>query len=178
MENKSKVWVFASVGRLDVSVKGQAILLQILKSDVWKERNWILNFYGSGPDEAYLRFLVKEWNLEGKVFFKGFVLNIRKEVWSDNHILLLPSYYEGMPLTLVEAMLCGRTAVVTDVGGNSELLTNGVDGFIANATNKKSFEIALEKAWNQRREWSTYGENAFFSAKNYIEKHSNNLYLY
>ena len=53
-----------------------------------------------------------------------------------------------MPLALVEAMLCGRTAVVTDVGGNAEWIEDGETGFVAEAATAKSFGAALkERGW-------------------------------
>jgi hypothetical protein len=62
---------------------------------------------GTGRNERGLRRLVDELKLTS-VDFAGFVDDI-KEVWSRNHVLVLPSRYEGMPLALVEAMLCGRS---------------------------------------------------------------------
>ena len=57
----------------------------------------------------------------------GFADDVRS-VWSDRQILVLASSGEGKPLALTEAMLCGRPAVVTDVGGNVELVTDCVTG--------------------------------------------------
>ncbi|MDE1193071.1 MAG: glycosyltransferase [Arachidicoccus sp.] len=48
--------------------------------------------------------------------------------WAD--VLLLPSNYEGLPLTVIEAMKYGVIPIVTDVGANSEVVVNGVNGYI------------------------------------------------
>ena len=61
------------------------------------------------------------------VHFRGHVNDIRA-IWEQNHLLVLPSRYEGLPLALVEAMWCGRPAVVTDVGGNAELCVGKRNG--------------------------------------------------
>lgn len=55
------------------------------------------------------------------VAFLGHVENV-EDVWAKHNALLLPSRFEGMPLVVVEAMLCGRPCIATDVGGNSELI--------------------------------------------------------
>jgi glycosyltransferase involved in cell wall biosynthesis len=78
-------------------------------------------------------------------------------IWSRNHLLVLPSRYEGLPLALIEAMWCGRPAVVTDVGGNAELLADNRTGFIARAATTESFEEALERAWQRCEEWREMG---------------------
>ncbi|MEI6523522.1 MAG: glycosyltransferase family 4 protein [Bacteroidota bacterium] len=147
---------FAVVARLDVYYKGQDMLIQTLASEVWKNRNWILNFYGSGPDIDYLEELILFYGLEKKVFLKGSSDDIR-EVWKSNHLLILPSFAEGTPLALIEAMHCGRTAVVTNVGGNAELIDDNVNGFIAESNNIKYLNHALNRAWDRRIEWADLG---------------------
>jgi glycosyltransferase involved in cell wall biosynthesis len=90
---------------------------------------------------------------------EGSASDIRR-VWSLNHILVMPSLNEGMPLSVVEAMLCGRPVVTTDVGGNTEWITDGEEGFIADGANTRSLDAALEAAWQRRDEWSAIGLKA------------------
>jgi glycosyltransferase involved in cell wall biosynthesis len=150
---------FAMVGNLRIIHKGQDIGLEVLSSGVWKERNWHLNIYGSGEDEMRLKELVAFLGLKNKVTFHGRVSNIR-ELWQHNHVLLMPSHMEGMPLAIVEAMICGRPSVVTDVGGHTEWIGEGVHGFIAEAPTVSSFGNALERAWKERDNWATIGKAA------------------
>jgi glycosyltransferase involved in cell wall biosynthesis len=98
--------------------------------------------------------------MTNRVNFYGYVNDIR-QVWANNHIQLMPSISEGTPLALQEAMLCGRTAVITDVGGNADLVgLNGERGFLANAPSIRSFSEAMEHAWLHRENWQTLGFNA------------------
>ncbi len=167
---KNETIQFASVGLLRAKVKGQAILIQCLSSDNWKKRDWHLNIYGKGEDLNYFKLLIHNFGLNDKVTFHGFTNDIRKDIWALNHILLMPSYYEGMPIALIEAMLCGRTAVVTYVGGNAEILSEEDTGFIAPGVNAGSFERALEKAWQNKQQWQQMGEKAFNAADAYFFK--------
>lgn len=158
---------FACVGTLLVSVKGQAMLLQLLSSEKWMNRDWVLNIYGNGPDRILLDRLIDSFGMRRKVILHGFSNDIRNDVWAKNHILLMPSYVEGMPISLIEAMLCGRTAVVTDVGGNRELIGETSAVYIAEAATIYSFDKALELAWNSRANWEAIGKKAFDVANNY-----------
>lgn len=146
----------AMVANLIAEHKGQDIALQILSASQWKDKNIHLNIYGSGRDENYLKQLIHELNITDKVSFYGRVNDIRS-LWAVNHILLMPSHMEGMPLALVEAMLCGRTAVVTDVGGNKEWIDDNINGFIAGSASVSSFEEALSRAFTRKEEWQQLG---------------------
>jgi glycosyltransferase involved in cell wall biosynthesis len=148
---------FALVGNLRIIHKGQDIVLNILGQQEWKERDWHLNIYGSGEDEKFLRNLVSALQLQERVSFHGKVEDIR-QLWADNHILLMPSLMEGMPLAVVEAMLCGRPCVATDVGGHAEWIEEGKQGWIA--PNPARFGEALEKAWNEKANWEQAGKMA------------------
>ncbi|MBM0741372.1 glycosyltransferase family 4 protein [Phormidium sp. CLA17] len=150
---------FACVARLETTYKGQDALFEVLSSPEWKERHWLCSLYGSGPDRAYLEALAKYYGISDRIQFAGHVNDIRS-VWAENHLLVLPSRSEGTPLALVESMLCGRPAVVTDVGGNAEWIQEGTTGFIAEAPTMRSLSAALERAWLAQDKWILMGETA------------------
>ncbi len=154
---------FAIVGNLRIVHKGQDIILDIFCEDKWKQRDWHLNLFGSGEDEEMLKRLIKTMGLEERVTFHGNVANLR-QVWARNHILLMPSRMEGMPLAMVEAMICGRPSVVTDVGGHTEWIEEGKEGWIAAQADKTSFADAMEKAWEQKDNWEKVGVQAHHKA--------------
>jgi len=138
----------ACVGRLDVISKAQDILLQVLALPHWLKRDVRLSLIGTGPHEKCLRAMVEQLRLTN-VHFAGQQKNI-EEVWSKHHALVLPSRFEGMPLVLVEAMLCGRPAIVTDVGGNVELVRDGVNGFVAKAPTVELLDETMNRFWDSR----------------------------
>lgn len=160
----------AMVGNLITVHKGQDIVLNILKQPTWQQRDWHLNIYGNGPDEALLKELCEANSLTSKVTFHGKVNDIRA-VWQKNHLLLMPSLMEGMPLAVVEAMLCGRPCVVTDVGGMVEWVEEEKSGFIANTPSVASFAMAMEKAWQHKGEWLDLGINAHNRAIELFDPH-------
>lgn len=70
--------------------------------------------------------------------------------------MILPSRAEGLPLSLVEAMMCGRPAIVTNVGGNAEVIEDRVTGFLA-APAEDDIDAALDAAWERRHELREMG---------------------
>jgi glycosyltransferase involved in cell wall biosynthesis len=149
----------ACVARLDPRSKGQDILLKVMALPEWRERPFSLSFYGQGPMEQNLRRLAQTLELEDRVHFCGHVNNIEK-LWETHHALVLPSRYEGLPLALVEAMLCHRMAIVTNVAGNAEVVDDEFTGFVAEAPTVRHLAQTLERAWNRREEWRQIGLEA------------------
>jgi len=151
-------WRLACVARLDPAAKGQDLLVRILARPEWRDLPVELNLFGTGPFELGLRRMAEMLRLNN-VHFRGHVNQIRA-IWEQNHMLVLPSRYEGLPLTLVEAMWCGRPAIVTDVGGNAELCVDNETGFVAPAATVWSFGDTLQRAWERRNEWGDMGQAA------------------
>lgn len=154
---------FAMVGMLLADHKGQDQMLDVLHSEKWKARDWHLNIYGAGPDGDYMKRLCTFYGLDNKVTFHGKVNDIRK-VWHENALLLMPSHQEGMPLAVVEAMVCGRPVLATDVGGHREWITDGENGFISPGVTVHSLAETMETAWLRRNDWRQMGEIAHNTA--------------
>lgn len=148
----------ACVARLEAIQKGQDILMAVLSLPRWRARRVRLTFAGSGMHEKLLRRMAGRLDLTSAEFI-GFIEDIEK-FWGGYHALVLPSRFEGMPLALVEAMLCGRPAIVTDVGGNTELVRDGVNGFVAKAPTVEFLDEAMERAWGNRHRLREIGETA------------------
>ena len=153
----------ASVARLDTMYKGQDVLFEALSSPKWRGRDWRLSLYGEGPDREYLEALAAHYGIADKVKFVGFVKDVRA-IWAKNHLLVLPSRAEGVPMVAIEAMLCGRPSVVTDVGAMSEWIQDQKTGFVAGASSPRLLDAALERAWSARADWERIGSQAHESA--------------
>lgn len=147
----------ACVARYEFYAKGQDVLLEVLSQKKWKERNLVVNFYGNGFNKSALTNLIQYFNLQNAVV-NEFTLPV--EIWKKNHGLVLPSRFEGLPLALVEAMLCGRFGIVSNVSGNREVFIDGVSGFLAEAPKAEYIDLAMERAWSRKDEWENIGKNA------------------
>jgi glycosyltransferase involved in cell wall biosynthesis len=156
----------ACVGRLDIISKGHDVVLQVLAQPRWRERNVRLSFIGEGPHERGLRRMAKHFGL-ANVDFLGQRGDI-EEIWRQHHALVLASRFEGMPLVLVEAMLCGRPGIVTDVGGNRELVRDGVNGFLAKAPTVELLDEAMNRAWENRHRLKEMGNTAAKDVREWV----------
>jgi glycosyltransferase involved in cell wall biosynthesis len=158
----------ACVGRLDVISKGQDVLLGVLGLPHWRERMVRLSLFGSGPNERGLRRIVEQLKLTN-VDFRGHSDDVEK-IWTEHHALVLPSRFEGMPLVLVEAMLCGRPCIATDVGGNAELIRDGINGFLAKAPTVPLVDEAMNRAWNSRERLKDIGCTAATDVRDWVSR--------
>jgi glycosyltransferase involved in cell wall biosynthesis len=151
-------WRLACVARLEPDVKGQDLLVKTLSQQKWRERPLRIMMFGNGPTGMGIRKLCTLYDVP-RVEFAGCVSDV-EAIWKTNHALILASRFEGLPLALVEAMLCSRMAIVTDVGGNTEVVRDGVTGFVAKAPTLSLMDEAMERAWQHRKDWKAMGELA------------------
>lgn len=165
---RSTTCEMAVVGHLRTAWKGQDLLFEALGYDHWSSRDWRLKIYGEGPDKEYLSRLAEHCGISSRVDFCGHVEDVSR-IWADNHLLIVPSRVEGAPLVLVEAMVCGRPCVATDVGGISEWVEDSKTGFIAEAANAKYLGRALDRAWSARSRWEEMGMAAHKKAMGQID---------
>ncbi|MGC1546585.1 MAG: glycosyltransferase family 4 protein, partial [Candidatus Acidiferrales bacterium] len=156
----------ASVARLDVVQKGQDLLIKVLDRPHWRARNVRVTFAGTGITERALRKIAANSSVP-KLEFAGFVEDI-EQFWSRHHALVLPSRFEGMPLALVEAMLCGRPCVATNVGGNPELIRDGVNGFLAEAPTVDLLDETMNRAWENRHRLKEMGQAAARDVRRWV----------
>jgi len=156
----------ALVSRLDTAGKGYDLLLQVLSLTHWRERDIRVSLFGDGPNERSLRRMVESAKLTS-IQFGGFSRDI-EQIWSSHHALILPSRAEGMPLVLVEAMLCRRPAIITDVGGVRELVRDGINGFLAKAPTVELLDEAMNRAWENRHRLKEMGEAAACDVRQWV----------
>jgi glycosyltransferase involved in cell wall biosynthesis len=156
----------ACVAALDPAIKGQDLLLEVLRHDRWKQRPLHLSLFGAGHNRASLQTLARRYDL-ANVTFHGFVHDI-EQIWADHHLLIHPSRHDGLPIAIVEAMLCGRPCLVTDIAGNAELLEDNVSGFVAPYPAVSALDEALERAWNRRADWQAMGRAAALRARELV----------
>jgi glycosyltransferase involved in cell wall biosynthesis len=118
------------VGRLSPE-KAQAGLLQAFAQLHRKRPDLELRFVGDGPDRHLLERLARELNIATRVTFCGRLTeeDTLAEIAAAD-VLALPSFMEGLPIVLMEAMALGVPVVASRVAGIPELVTSGLNGML------------------------------------------------
>lgn len=114
------------VGRIELT-KGIYHLINIFPKLLEKFKNIKLIIIGRGSTEEKLLRKIKLLNISENVIFKRFVENEKlKYYYNLSKVLILPSYSEGTPNILMEAIACNTVCIGTNVGGIPDLLSDGV----------------------------------------------------
>jgi glycosyltransferase involved in cell wall biosynthesis len=130
------------VGRL-TPAKGQHVLIAAAERLVSGGRRVLVRFVGDGPDRVSLENHVRSRALNGAVKFEGAVNQERiRDFYNTADVFVLPSFAEGIPVVLMEAMAMEIPCVATFVNGIPELIRDSVDGLLV----APSDEVALAGA--------------------------------
>ncbi|MEH2389425.1 MAG: glycosyltransferase family 4 protein [Nostoc sp.] len=171
---EDEIFKIACVARLWILDKGQDVLLRVLAQDKWQHRHLHIYFFGTGVDRDTLIDMANFLGLKN-VSFPGFVENI-VDIWHHHHALIMPSRAEGLPIALVEAMMCGRPGIVTDVGGVSEVVEDDITGFMATGASFQEIDKVLERAWQRRYEWENIGKEASIFIRQLIPSYPERIF--
>jgi teichuronic acid biosynthesis glycosyltransferase TuaC len=166
IDEKAELVLF--VGRLDTA-KGIEELLEAFASLAVRRPNLRLAFVGDGPGGEHLRSKTKHLGLENRIALNGACSSQGVAQWlAAANVLALPSYNEGYPNVVIEALSCGRPVIATNVGGILELV-NEESGILITPRDSRALAGAIEKAmdrlWDEhfiseqfRRSWDEAAE--------------------
>jgi glycosyltransferase involved in cell wall biosynthesis len=158
--NEMKEPYILYTGRLD-SRKGLVDLIESAKYVCQEHSDIKFILTGKGPNKRYLEQRIDELGLKKNFYFAGFVARPKLlEYYQNATIYVLPSYYEGLPTTLLEAMSCGIPSIATDVEGSSELITDGETGLLVPPRDPKRLAEAILKLLNDKSLRLRIGLNA------------------
>ncbi|MBT9189028.1 glycosyltransferase family 4 protein [Zobellia russellii] len=135
-----------AIGDLDrYDNKGFDNLLDISAYILDKYPDWKLKIVGDGKEgHTYLLNKAKELNVENKVIFTGHRTDIQ-QLLNNSSIFILTSRYEGLPMTLLEAMSQGVCCISFDcVSGPSDIITNNENGILIEDQNLEKMKFGLE----------------------------------
>jgi len=139
--DQRKYPVLIAIGRLTKQKDFPTLLKAV--AIINKTRRVRLVILGEGEDEAKLRTLIKEYQLDQDVQFLGFVNNPYAYL-SRADVFVLSSRWEGFPNTLLEALACGTPVVSTDCpSGPAEMLENGRFGRLVPVGDPKALAIEI-----------------------------------
>ena len=148
---------FCYLGRL-VDYKGIVELISAFKAVSKDFPSATLNLYGSGTEQDLKKYkLLAEEN--PNIIFCGFT-NDPLEALAKNEIFLLPSYREGLSLSLLDAIMMKKVIIASDVDGNPEVIIDKKTGLLVPPKDIKSLERAMRELLKNPDLRKTLSENA------------------
>lgn len=148
------------VGRL-VALKGILYMVRAIPLILKKHPNTIFVFIGPGDKNPCIGELSKCGVKKENFLFLGNVDHVSLAKWfAMSDIYVLPSFSESFSLTLLEAMSCGLPAVVSNVGGPSEIIENNVNGMLIKPGSVKAIAEAVTFLLDNPDIRSSFGHKA------------------
>ena len=157
--------VIVNVGEL-LPNKNQRTAILAMKDVVKKYPTAKLFIAGNGPELDNLTNLVKESKLKKNVEFLGYTLDLDK-YFNVSECLVACSIREGLGLNVIEAMMCGNPIVASINRGHNELVNDGENGCLVEATNSKMFAKKIIKVLDEPK---CYKYNSLNKARVYADK--------
>jgi glycosyltransferase involved in cell wall biosynthesis len=133
--------VIGVVGRLSPE-KGGDVLLRAVPSVLAEFPEAIFLFVGGGPCQQLWASLAERLDIGRNVVFAGIWRNM-PEVYASLDILVLPSFQEGSPMCVLEAMAAGRPVIATQVGSVNKLVLAGRTGLMVKAGDVSGLSSAI-----------------------------------
>jgi glycosyltransferase involved in cell wall biosynthesis len=139
--------------------KGHRVLFEAIRELVQVHPRLNLICLGEGEEEPHLRELRMALGLETSIRLAGYQQNVAEWLTAAD-INVLPSFYEGLPLTILEAMACGVPTVASNVGGIPDVIEDGVNGILVPAGDSHSLAAAISQLAGNWVLRTTMGEAA------------------
>lgn len=146
------------IGRFE-EVKNHKLIVEMYK-ELRKKNNISLRLVGAGS----LLNIIKEKLENEKVVFIEETKKVEEELKLID-IFVFPSLYEGLPLSLIEAMASGCVIVASDVGGIKDLIENGINGYKYKSDDLMAFVMKIQDLINNRNMMQEISNNNISKAK-------------
>lgn len=172
--------ILLSTGELIKRKNHETVIKAIAKI---KDSSFIYVICGQGALEERLKNLVKKLKLEETVFFLGYRSDVL-EIYGLADLFLFPSYQEGLPMAMMEAMACGLPVLCSDIRGNRELMGEAIytgtytgwktclgGGMVKRADDIDSYADAIRRLLGEQADLLKYGNRNQQAVKMFSNLH-------
>ncbi len=169
--------VFLSIGRLlgEKGFREYADAARIVKQKYPNAHFQLLGPEDPSPDGIPIK-KIENWQREGSVDYLGSASDVRPYIQSC-HVYVLPSYHEGMPRTVLEAMAIGRPILTTDVPGCRETVINGENGYLVPKADASALAERMFWFIENPDKWERMGKHSRDLAEKKYDVHKVNTQL-
>lgn len=138
-------------------------------------------FVGGNGEISKVTQIISKYGLSDIVSFEGWVSGDKKiELLNKVDAYILPSYNEGLPISILEAMSYSLPIISTNVGGIPEILKNGENGFIMSPGDKDAMYRAILELMNNEKLRMDMGKASYSKVQEhmpvFVERQLNDLY--
>lgn len=164
-DNKFRVLFLGKIGE----GKGIFDLLQVIRSDKEYFKDKLLLKVGGNGEVEKLKKEIQENQLEGIVEYAGWVSGNKKiELLNECDLYALPSYNEGLPISVLEAMSYGKAILSTRIGGIPVIVRDKKNGFLIEPGDLKAIKEALYDCINHKELIIKYGKQSETIIKDFL----------
>jgi glycosyltransferase involved in cell wall biosynthesis len=135
---------------------------------VEKYPNMKFIFVGEGKLWEQSKMLAKELNLGSNILFVGEKRNLT-DFYSIFDLFVFPTFWEGMPYVLLEAMACKLPIICSGIPSLMEIVKDNFSALLINPRSEDDLFDAVEKLYNDKNLSNEISSNAYESVKNYSE---------
>ncbi len=161
--------------------KGIYDLLECIRDHKVEFQGKLKLYIGGNGEIEQVKQLIKEYGIADIVIFEGWVSGDKKiELLNNSDAYILPSYKEGLPISILEAMSYGMPIISTPVGGIPEIVSNGENGYLVEPGNKEDIYKAIISLLNDSDLCNRMGNDSLSRVgehlPEYVEKQLETLY--
>jgi glycosyltransferase involved in cell wall biosynthesis len=153
------VWTIGFVARLD-KAKGVMVLLDAFRELSARWPKVRLKLVGQGDASSVLATRIRELGLETRVEASGYSEGNIHRTLESFRIYAFPSFHEGLPYSILEAMRAGCTIVASSVGGIPEILRDGCEGVLVPPRDTAALAKAIDRLLTNEEEAFRMGRAA------------------
>lgn len=149
--------------------KGGFDLLQAISDNREYFKDRLLLRMGGNEVDGNIKQFIKEHQLEDFVSYEGWISGSKKVEclnWED--VYILPSYNEGLPIAILEAMSYKHPTISTPVGGIPEVIKTHENGILVQPGNKKEIAEAIKHYIEYPKDIRTHGEKAYQTVQDFF----------
>lgn len=171
--------ILGTVARFD-PIKNHSMMLHAFSQVLIKHPNTTLIIVGDGDERENIEQCINHLRLKDNVILTGYKAKPAEHI-AIMDIFLLSSLSEGTSMTLLEAMSIGKPCVVTNAGGNPEIIKNKANGLVTQNDNSEQFEQAISHLIEHKNDISKMKRESFtrfetmFTSK-IMAKHYDDIY--
>lgn len=148
--------------------KGVFDLIEVLKKHQSEFAGRYSLTVGGNGEVDQLKQVISD-DQTGDVQYAGWVKGEKKnELLKECDVYVLPSYNEGLPISVLEAMSYGKPIISTTVGGIPEIVKPGFNGWLLEPGDHKALSSIITEVLDQKEKLAQYGSNSLQLAKKYM----------